>query len=121
MPKVLIIDDEPGTIQMLSIYLKIKNFEIVSSLMGNEGLILAQVEAPDIILLDMMLPDISGDEVCKTLRKDPLTANVPVIVISAHAVQSIQDQALAAGANLYMTKPLRTADLLKHMNGLLGL
>lgn len=120
MPKVLIVDDERGTVEMLTIYLKLKNFEVVSALLGQDGLLLAQIEAPDLILLDLMLPDITGDLVCKELRKNPATAGTPIIMISAHGASWVPDQALASGANLFVPKPFNHRELLDQINTLLG-
>jgi len=120
MPKVLIIDDEPNLVDMLTTLLGMSGYEAVSALNGQDGLVLSQVESPDVLILDLMLPDIQGYDVCKTVRSVPQTAALPVLILSARTAQADKDRALAAGANSYMTKPVRMAELLKELKRLLA-
>ncbi len=117
--KVLIVDDEPDTVLMLSIYLQNRKYSVVSANGGNEALVLAQVEAPDAILLDMMMPDITGDAVCQKLRSDPATKHIPIIIISARTAQADKDRALTAGANHYLTKPINFSELMNCLKTLI--
>ncbi len=119
MPKVLIIDDEPFTVEMLQTFLQIHSYTAIGALNGEDGIILSQVEAPDVLLLDLMLPDLDGFEVCRRLRDLPSTAHLPVLILSARTAQVDKDKALAAGANGYLTKPVRFPDLLSELKRLL--
>ena len=119
MPKVLIIDDESLTVSLLETFLKARGFEVASALNGQDGLILAQVEAPDIIILDMMLPDISGDILTDTIRNDPATAHIPIVILSALYTKGAQDKAKMAGANHYMPKNIQLPELLNQLQRLL--
>jgi DNA-binding response OmpR family regulator len=120
MPKVLIVDDERTTIQLLQVYLRIKGFEIISAENGRDGLTLAQVDTPDAIILDMMLPDLPGEEFCTALRNTPGTKHLPVLILSARVAQADQDRAIAAGANYYLTKPVDFRMLLEQLHRFIG-
>lgn len=120
MPKVLIIDDEPFTVEMLQTFLQIHGYEAVGALNGTDGVILSQVESPDVLLLDLMLPDIDGFEVCRRLRTVPATTRLPVLILSARTAQVDIDRALALGANGYLTKPVRFPELLSELKRLLA-
>jgi DNA-binding response OmpR family regulator len=111
MPKILVVDDEPDNVGLLRVVLRRHGFEVVEACNGLDGLILAEVEAPDAIVLDWMLPDISGEEFCVRLRNNSTTAQLPILVLSALNAQAARDKALAAGANHYMTKPAHFAEL----------
>jgi len=119
MPKILIIDDEPFTVEMLQTFLQINSYETVGAFNGQDGIVLCQVESPDIVILDLMLPDLEGYDVCRQLRKFPPTAHLPVLILSARTAQVDKDNALAAGANGYLTKPVRFPDLLEELKRLL--
>ena len=88
MAKVLIVDDEPFTVEMLETFLQLQGYETVGALNGENGIIFAQIESPDILILDLMMPDIQGFEVCRRLRTMPLTAALPVLVLSARTAQA---------------------------------
>jgi DNA-binding response OmpR family regulator len=120
MPKVLIIDDEPFTVEMLQTFLQINGYEAIGALTGQDGIILTQVESPDIVLLDLMLPDIDGYDVCRRLRSLPITARLPVLILSARAAPADKDKGFAVGANGYLTKPVRFPDLLSELRRLLS-
>lgn len=120
MSKILIVDDEPENITMLGMVLQRRGFEIVGAPNGLDGLTLAEVEAPDAIILDLMLPDISGEEFCVRLRNHPAIAHLPIVVLSARFAEQSRDKALAAGANYYMAKPANFVELVNELNHLIG-
>jgi DNA-binding response OmpR family regulator len=119
VPKLLIVDDEPAMVEMLHTFLRLNNFETVAASNGQDGLVLVKVEHPDLMILDLMLPDIEGFEVCRRVRSFPPSAKLPVLILSARSDALSKERALAAGANAYLVKPVRFADLLAALKRLL--
>ncbi len=119
MPKVLIVDDEEFTVDMLQIFLKMNGFEAIGAYNGEDGLMLTQVESPDVLILDLMLPDIQGYDVCQRLRSFEKTANLPILILSARTSQADKDKATKAGADGYLTKPVQFPVLLTELNRVL--
>ncbi|MCC7445916.1 MAG: response regulator [Anaerolineae bacterium] len=107
MTKILVVDDEPFMIDVLQKFLSINNFETVGALNGEEALVLVKVEQPDAVILDLMLPDIEGYDVCARIRSYPETAQLPVIILSARTEEASVQRAMAAGATAYLTKPVK--------------
>lgn len=116
---IAIVDDEPNIVDMLSTFLQIKGYEVRMAYSGVDGLALIQVENPHALLLDLMLPDIDGFEVLARLRAMPVFAALPVLVISARTDPQSRTKAEQAGANAYLTKPVRMAELVEHLDRLL--
>jgi DNA-binding response OmpR family regulator len=110
--KILIIDDEPATVEMLSTFFEINGYVTVGAYTGTDGLLLLEVEKPDVILLDLMMPDMVGYEVCKRLRAREAYATLPVLFISARTDREAIDEAYAVGANGYIIKPPNLMHLL---------
>ena len=121
MPKLLIVDDEPFTVEMLESFLQINGYETVGALNGEDGLVLVQVEQPEAVILDLMLPDLEGFEVCQRIRSYPESANLPVLVVSARTDAAARERAAAAGANGYLVKPVNFPQLLSELKRLLAL
>jgi DNA-binding response OmpR family regulator len=119
MPKLLVVDDEPLTVEMLETFLKLNGYETVAVLNGADALLMVQVEMPDAVLLDLQLPDLNGIEVCRKLRAGAYP-QLPVIMITAHGSPEMRRRALEAGANAYFTKPIRFPDLIAELNRLLA-
>jgi DNA-binding response OmpR family regulator len=119
MPKLLIVDDEPLTVEMLETFLQLSGYQTVAALNGVDALLMAQLEMPDAVLLDLQLPDLNGIEVCRKLRASTC-AQLPIIMITAHGSPEMRRRALEAGANAYFTKPIRFADLIAELNRLLA-
>ena len=106
MPLILIVEDNPLDADMLSRRLLRKGYEVVVAPDGESGISLAEERRPDIIIMDMGLPGIDGWEATRRIRQSPLTAAIPVIGLSAHAMAEDRDRGLAAGCDCYETKPL---------------
>ena len=106
MPTLLIVDDEPENIELLNRRLTRRGFTILSANSALEGLAKAEAEQPDAILMDIKMPGIDGFEATRRLKANPITASIPVIALTAHAMQEDRDTAIAAGANDYETKPV---------------
>jgi two-component system, OmpR family, KDP operon response regulator KdpE len=108
-PHILVVDDEPQILRALKTILAQQEYKVAVSATGEEGLALAAAIQPDIIILDLGLPDLSGVEVCRRLRE---WTDLPVIVLSAHDTEPEKVAALDAGADDYLTKPFSVEELL---------
>ena len=113
--KVLIVDDEPDLCKILSFLFKGKGFEVLVANDGLAGLNMAKLERPDIIILDLMLPKLHGEEVCKAIRKDPEIQNTPIIMLTGKASEVDTVIGRVIGADVYMGKPCEIKDLLKEV------
>ncbi len=113
--KVLIIDDDSSMTELLGMLLEKNGMNVISTASGMDGLELARVEHPDIIILDLLLPETDGWEVCKTLRT---FTNVPIAILSALDDPHVISSALDAGADDYMSKPVPNMVLLAHIHNL---
>ena len=112
MPKkILVVDDEPMVIKMATDALVARGFTVVSAPNGYEGLLAAREQRPDLILLDIEMPDLNGHEVLARLSKDDRTKDIPVIHLSAVGDFDKQLQAMQEGSKDYITKPIRPAEL----------
>jgi CheY-like chemotaxis protein len=103
--KVLVIDDERGLSKVLAIRLRAAGFAVATADNGLAGLASAHADPPDAIVLDMRMPDMDGFEVNARLRQNPHLAGIPVVFLSANVQDSARNEALAAGAFAYLTKP----------------
>ncbi len=112
VPKVLLIEDEPSQRALLAYNLQAEGFEVVEAGDGEEGLLLVEEEAPDLILLDWMLPGLSGIEVCRRLKTRTETRALPVIMLSARSEEVDRVRGLETGADDYMVKPYSLAELM---------
>jgi two-component system, sensor histidine kinase len=111
--RVLYIEDNVSNIKLVERILEQRpQAQLLTAAQGRLGLTLAQTHRPDLVLLDLHLPDVSGDEVLRILRADPLTAHIPVIMISADATSAQAERLVALGARAYLTKPLNVQQLL---------
>lgn len=112
--RILCIEDEPDMVDLMRLLLTRKGYEFLGARGGRDGLQIAQEQQPDLILLDIMMPDMDGWQVYQTLRKDERTASIPVIVVTARAKTDEQLRALReAKVDDYITKPFGPAQLLE--------
>jgi two-component system cell cycle response regulator DivK len=119
MPKILLVEDNEMNRDMLSRRLLRNNFEVVMAVNGQEGVDMARSERPDLILMDMSLPVMDGWEATRTIKADESTKSIPVIALTAHAMESDRQQALQAGCDDFDTKPIELPRLLGKINALL--
>jgi two-component system phosphate regulon response regulator PhoB len=118
-PRILIVEDERGLTQSLSWYFNREGFETIVAHDGPDGLRKAQTLLPDVVLLDIMLPGMSGLDVCRELRAGDKTRDVPIIMITARAEESDQIEGFAKGADDYVPKPFSNKVLLQRVKALL--
>jgi CheY-like chemotaxis protein len=119
-PFVLCIEDDPANMRLMRVILHQRpSLRLVTAETGRLGLAMAREHRPDVILLDLRLPDISGEDVLAALRQDPELRLTPVLVVSAHAHADTIARVLAAGAQAYITKPIDIADLLAQLDATL--
>lgn len=112
MPKILIADDEPSLRLLVRATLSSnKTFDLIEASDGNEALQKAQEEIPDLILLDVMMPQLSGFEVCERLKNDPKTKKIIIIMLTAKGQQADRDWAISVGADYFLTKPFSPMEL----------
>lgn len=119
MPKLLIVEDNEMNRDMLSRRLQRSGYDIVIAVDGGEGVSVARSERPDLILMDMSLPEMDGWEATRRLKAAPETRSIPVIALSAHAMRGDREKALDAGCDDYDTKPVELPRLLGKIEALL--
>jgi two-component system alkaline phosphatase synthesis response regulator PhoP len=105
-PRVLVVDDESDFIQLLKYNLENQGFEILTAGDGVQALNAARRELPDVVLIDLMLPDIDGFSVCEILRSQPSTSKVPIIVVSALDGEYVRNRGVQAGVACCFKKPM---------------
>lgn len=110
--KILVVDDEPDVLELLCFNLKGAGFEVVTAESGNDALQKARMMHPDLLVLDLMIPEIDGLEVCKCLRADATTATIPVIILTAKSAEIDRVLGLEFGADDYVTKPFSPRELI---------
>ena len=121
MKKILVIDDLPENVFMLQDRLEHEGYEVLTAYDGFSGMEKAKTDLPDLILLDIMMPDITGLEVCKILVNDPLTKDIPIILVTAKSGAEDTKEGLEAGAFDYIKKPFNKIDLLARVKSALKL
>jgi CheY-like chemotaxis protein len=119
MPKILLVEDNELNRDMLSRRLLKRGYEVVIAVDGVEGVAMVQSEKPDLIIMDMSLPQKDGWEATSEIKADPATRAIPVIGLSAHAMAGDRDKAMAAGCDDYDTKPVDLPRLLGKIETLL--
>lgn len=112
---ILLVDDEPQTRDLLRLMLKRDGYEVFDAEDGFDALKKVKSLLPDMVLLDVMMPDIDGITVCKKIRSDEATANIPVVMLSARTHEEAVRRGIAAGATRYLTKPIGRESLLEHV------
>jgi pilus assembly protein CpaE len=118
--KILIIDDDVDTLRLVGLMLQRQGYQISAAANGQQGLVKAVEELPDLILLDVMMPDMDGYEVTKKLRQEPKTSNIPVIMFTAKTQLEDKVAGFEVGADDYLTKPTHPSELQAHVKALLA-
>lgn len=118
--KVLVVDDEPEILELVEFNFKAAGLQTLTAADGAEGLQKARAQQPALIVLDLMLPGIDGMEVCKILRRDPATAGIPILMLTAKASEIDRIVGLEIGADDYLTKPFSPRELVLRVKKLLN-
>ncbi len=118
-PRVLVVEDDAAIVTLLRYNLEKQGYHVVEAGDGREALLSIREQVPDLVLLDWMLPSLSGIEVCRQLRREPATRDVPVIMVTARAEDQDAVRGLNTGADDYITKPFNTEALLARVRALL--
>ena len=115
-PRILVVEDVPLGLAVLRMRLEAEGFEVITARDGVEALDQARDGHPDLMLLDLMLPRLSGERVCQELRADPRTQSLPIVVVSARVNEGERLRALAAGADAFVAKPYEMARLVEEIH-----
>ncbi|MCE1171448.1 response regulator transcription factor [Azovibrio restrictus] len=118
--KILIVDDEPNIVLSLEFLMKREGFQVAVAADGDAALEQVQAFAPDLVLLDVMMPKKSGYEVCEILRADPARSAMKIVMLTAKGRDTEVAKGLALGADAYVTKPFSTKDLVAQVRSLLA-
>lgn len=119
MACVLVIEDDPGIQKVVSYNLQHEGYDVLTSSSGGDGLELARTRMPDIVVLDLMLPDVPGEQVCSSLKSERATARIPILILTARRDESDRIQGLELGADDYVVKPFSVRELILRIAGLL--
>jgi two-component system phosphate regulon response regulator PhoB len=118
-PRILVVDDEPEAVELVEFNLKQAGFEVVTAVDGAEALKKARSLSPALVVLDLMLPEVDGLEVCKMLRRDAATAAIPIVMVTAKAAEIDRILGLELGADDYVTKPFSPRELILRVKKIL--
>jgi DNA-binding response OmpR family regulator len=117
--RVLIVDDEPNIVTSLEFLMRDSDYEVRVASNGEEALRLVEAFRPDLLLLDVMMPQRSGFDVCRKVREDPALGDMKIVMLTAKGREVERDRGLGLGANAYVTKPFSTKELMSTVRGLL--
>ncbi|MRS12593.1 MAG: response regulator [Actinobacteria bacterium] len=120
MKRILVADDEPHIRRLVSFTLKRYGYEVLEACDGGQACEMVRAEVPDMVLLDVMMPVMTGYEVLSTLKSDPATAGIPVMMLSAKSQQTEVQAGLSGGAAEYICKPFTPKDLVQRVGDVLG-
>lgn len=118
--KILIVDDEIELVEMLKYRLELNNYDVITAADGNKALELVKIEVPDIIILDLLIPELDGYKVCAVLKNNDLYKNIPIVILSALAKGRDKKLGAEVGADAYITKPFESEYFLKKIEELLN-
>ncbi len=120
-PKILIVDDNPQNLELLQIYLEDIDCDSLAAADGEQALDIINNQLPDIVLLDIMMPKMSGFEVCRRIKNNPKTAPIPVIMVTALTELGDIERAIASGTDDFLSKPINKWELLTRVKTMLKL
>jgi len=117
--RILIVDDEPNIVASLEFLMRGDDYDVLVARNGEEALRLAERFRPDLVLLDVMMPQRSGFEVCRRIRENPALRDMKIVMLTARGRDIEREKGLKSGANAYVTKPFSTKELMNTVRGLL--
>lgn len=118
--KILIVEDEESLLKLESILLTSRGYEVVGAVDGATALEQVVSTRPDLVILDIMLPEMDGFEVCRRIKQNSETAHIPVLMLTAKKSEPDRDRGMAAGASAYVTKPFKSAKIIEIIQDLLS-
>ncbi len=118
--KILVVDDEIRVVTVIQKRLESAGYDVITAMDGNEALMKARTETPDLILLDLILPKLNGYQVCAILKRDKLFKQVPILMLTARSQERDVDEGMRVGADAYMIKPFKNEILLDQIERLLA-
>jgi two-component system phosphate regulon response regulator PhoB len=118
-PKILVVEDDANLVELITYNLEREGFDVVATEDGEEALVLADEVNPDLVLLDWMIVNLSGIEVCRRMRREPKTANLPIIMLTARTDEADRIRGLEIGADDYVTKPFSPRELVARIRAVL--
>jgi DNA-binding response OmpR family regulator len=118
--KILVVEDDPEQLEVIRLSLKAAGFAIGTAANGTDALVKTRSISPDLIVLDLMLPGLNGFDVCKALRRDPVTASVPIIMLTGLRSQFGRFAGFESGANAFLLKPFDSEELVSKVEELLS-
>jgi twitching motility two-component system response regulator PilG len=118
--RVMIVEDEESLLKLESILLSAKGYKVTGVMDGRMALEEISTEMPDLVLLDIMLPSLDGFEVCRRIKENPETSTIPVVMLTARKNSQDRAHGLEAGADAYITKPFKSAQVLETIESLLN-
>ena len=119
-PRVLVVEDNPVNLELVAALLESEGCGVIVAETANAGLRLAAAERPDLILMDIQLPGMSGHDATRRLKADPATAGIPVVALTAHAMRGEEARAREAGFDAFLTKPIDTQAFRETLRRFLG-
>jgi len=119
MKRVLVIEDNEANMYLMEFMLKKNNFEVIQARDGLAGIQKATTEKPDLIIMDIQLPDINGLEATHKIRENETTRNIPIVAVTSYAIKGDREKALAAGCTGYIEKPINPEVFLQSINSYL--
>lgn len=119
MKNILLIEDTPDMLKVIQSNLSVRGYQVITASKGEEGLILARTQRPDLIILDIRLPDITGWSILQTLKSDPKLKEIPVFVMTASELAGDEKKALNLGAAYYLSKPFSLHDFISRIDKVL--
>lgn len=120
MAHILVVDDDPDILSILTLSLRAMGHEVERAESGQEALTLAGINPPDLILMDLMMPEMDGYQATRLLKANEATAGIPVVAVTAKAMRGDEEEGRRAGLDGYITKPFRISQVLEVIQGYLG-